>query len=104
MKIDFVRVVLPLQLVVALVVGPALLLTPPAHGRMLLVPLTGGSGAHLAADLVDRGGRLLAPGPFAGSLVVEGDRDRLTAGLLARGVVAVRAVALLCGESAEDAR
>lgn len=90
---------LPLQLGAVLVAVPALALAPPAHGRMLLVPVWPGSAAHLAADIVDRGGRLVAPGPTAGSLVVDGDRDRILPGLLARGVVPMSAVLVDCGDA-----
>ncbi|MDO7841236.1 hypothetical protein [Sphingomonas immobilis] len=56
----------------------ALAFQPPAHGRMMLIPMT----AHAAATLVPRatgnGAALIARGP-AGSLIVSGDRNRLQA-------------------------
>lgn len=74
----------------------ALALVPPARGRMVLVPLWPGGAVRLAAAAVERGARLVATGPVAGSLVVEGERARL-APLLARGVVPLSATALDCG-------
>lgn len=76
----------------------ALALAPPARGRMVLVPVWPGSAVRLAAAAMERGGRLVATGPFAGSLVVEGERARLIP-LLARGVVPLSATAIDCGGS-----
>ncbi len=90
---------MPIQFGFALCLVPALVLAPPAHGRILLVPLMPGSGVHLAADVLARGARLVAPGPIGGSLIVDGDRDRIVAGLLRRGVVPVSATVLDCGET-----
>ena len=95
---------LPIQLGLVACAVPVLALAPPAHGRMLVVPVWPGSGRHLAADLVGRGGRLVAPGPFAGSLVVDGDRARLVDGLIARGVVPMSAVLVDCGDEQERVR
>jgi len=97
-KIDPIWTFLPIQLGIAGCVVPALVLAPPARGRMLLVPVLPGSGAHLAADAIDRGARLVGPGPIAGSLVVDGIRDRIVSGLLARGVLAMSAASADCGD------
>lgn len=73
---------------------------PPAHGRMLLVPLTQGAKRALAPVAVAQGARLVARGPFAGSLVVEGDRHHLAPALLRRGVIALSADMGGCGAPA----
>jgi hypothetical protein len=83
---------------IALVLGglSVLAFRPPAQGRMLLIPIGGDSG--LASLVLARGALVIGRGPFAGSLVVEGDRARLTRGLLARGVVALAAPPIACGD------
>lgn len=98
MRIDPLRIYLPIQLGLAACVLPALLLAPPARGRILLVPILAGSGSHLAADMVGRGARLVAPGPTDGSIVVDGDRDRIMPGLLRRGVIPMSAALVDCGD------
>lgn len=97
-RIDPFRICLPIQLGFAACLLPALVLVPPARGPILLVPIMPGSGSHLAADMIAQGARLVAPGPTRGSLVVDGDRDRIVAGLLRRGVVPMSAVLVDCGE------
>lgn len=89
---------LPIQLGLVLVAGPVFALAPPTQGRILLVPLLPGSDAHLAADMVDRGARLIAVGPTGGSLVVDGDRARIMPGLLSRGIIPMSAVLVDCGD------
>ena len=101
-RIDPFRMLLPIQLGFAACLLPALLLVPPAHGRILLVPILPGSGSHLAADMIVQGARLVAPGPTSGSLVVDGDRDRIMAGLLRRGVIPMSAVLVDCGEKESE--
>lgn len=73
---------------------------PPAQGRMLLVPLSAQGRAALAAVAVDHGARLVAAGPWAGSLLVDGQRDRLAGPLLRHGVVALSSAARGCGDVA----
>ncbi len=104
MKFNPIRMLLPLQLGATLVAVPMLALAPPAQGRILLVPIWPGSGAHLAADEVARGARLVAPGPFAGSLVIDGPREAVTGGLWARGVLVVGAAGVDCGAPTEEGR
>ena len=104
MKVDALRVVLALQIGAAIAAVPALVLAPPTQGRMLLIPIWPGSDAHLAADEVARGVRLVAPGPISGSLVVDGARAIVTKGLLARGVLTISAAGLECGEPGKEAR
>ena len=71
---------------------------------MLLVPVLPGSGARLAADMVDRGAWLVAPGPTSGSIVIDGDRGRIVPGLLGRGVVPMSAALVDCGDQRERTR
>lgn len=72
---------------------------PPAQGRMLLVPLSAQGRATLAAVAIDHGARLVAAGPWAGSLLVDGRRDRLAGPLLRHGVLALSSAARGCGEA-----
>lgn len=85
-----------------LIVGFAMvaaLLTPPATGSILLVPLGhGGSGIALQRAL-ETGARLEGAGPIAGSFVVDGDRNRLAPVMLNAGVLILAAPALLCGKA-----
>ena len=69
---------------------------PPASGRMLLVPLTAAARAALAPAAVDHGARLVAAGPWGGSLLVDGQWDRLARPLLTRGVIVLAARAGGC--------
>ena len=76
----------------------ALYAMPPASGRMLLMPMTQDGRAGLARVAVAHGARLIAAGPWAGSLVVEGRRDALARPLFMAGVLAVAAGAGGCGD------
>lgn len=71
----------------------AVAIMPPAHGRMLLVPLDGGPIDPRAVNAAQA--TLLSPGPLPGSLVVDGDRQ-LLAGFWARRVLVLAAPAALC--------
>ncbi|MBH1993245.1 MAG: hypothetical protein I8H86_10185 [Sphingomonadaceae bacterium] len=71
---------------------------PPVSGRMLLVPVTEEARATLAPVAIAHGARLVAAGPWAGSLVVDGQRDLLTRPLLDSGVVTLSAHDGGCGE------
>ena len=75
----------------------AIALAPPARGAMLLVPLTGQARADLPGLAIGRGALLLGQGPLSGSLVVRGDRARLGATLLRRGILSVAAPEIFCG-------
>jgi hypothetical protein len=72
----------------------AVAFAPPAQGRMLLVPLTGAPVSVATVNSL-RATPLLA-GPLPGSLVVEGDRGRLSA-LWSQGVLVLAAPAAICG-------
>ena len=82
------------QVAIALAAIATLALWPPAQGFLLLVPLTA-AARHSAPDLVVNGGAtLIARGPWPGSLVVHGSRDRLVA---PRGLLILAAPAAICG-------
>lgn len=78
----------------------ALTLSPPVSGRMLLVPLTAHARAVLAPAAIAHGARLVAAGPWAGSLLIEGRRDRLALPMLGHGVIAVATNRTGCGGAA----
>ena len=78
----------------------ALILSPPVSGRMLLVPLTAHARVALAPVAIAHGARLVAAGPWAGSLLIEGRRDRLALTMLGHGVIAVATNRTGCGETA----
>ncbi|MDI1296541.1 MAG: hypothetical protein PSY12_11770 [bacterium] len=83
--------------IVLLIVGLAgLYVYPPARGRMLLVPLNGAARMTLVPLAVSGGARLIAVGPLAGSLLVEGRRDRLAGALLSHAIVPLAARAGGC--------
>lgn len=71
---------------------------PPADGRMLILPVSPGSAAGLPALAVAGGARLMGRGPLAGSLVVWGERSRLSGPLLDRGALLLAAPPAACGE------
>ncbi|MEA3541507.1 MAG: hypothetical protein U9R77_05230 [Pseudomonadota bacterium] len=78
----------------------ALYVTPPASGQMLLLPVGPGGRAALASVAVAHGARLVAAGPVAGSLLVDGQRDELMQPLIGVGAIAISARAAGCGEPA----
>ncbi|NML08892.1 hypothetical protein HHL08_01825 [Sphingobium sp. AR-3-1] len=73
---------------------------PPTSGRMILLPLTDGARSVLAPVAIANGARLVAKGPWAGSLLVEGRRNELAPALLRRGIVALSTQMSGCGASA----
>ncbi|WP_420143403.1 hypothetical protein [Sphingobium sp.] len=78
----------------------ALYAVPPASGRMLLVPVTQEARLALVPVAIAHGARLVARGPLAGSMVIEGERGKLAPALLRRGVIALSAQIGGCGEAA----
>ncbi|MEC3912019.1 hypothetical protein U5A82_16515 [Sphingobium sp. CR2-8] len=73
---------------------------PPAQGRMLLIPLTHDAKRVLAPVAISHGARLVAQGPWSGSLLVEGRRSQLASALLRQGVITLSAQIGGCGEVA----
>ena len=81
------------QLALAMLVLLVVAFTPPAQGRMLLVPLDGQPVSRSA--VVGLQATPLAAGPLPGSLLVDGNRELLSA-LWARRVLVLAAPAALC--------
>ena len=78
----------------------ALAFAPPAHGRTLLVPISGG---QIAPKMLDR--LMLTPiarGPVSGSLVVEGIGRAHAGILLDNGIIMLAAPAALCSPPADS--
>lgn len=84
------------QVVLAAVALAATGLWPPVQGPVLLLPLVAGSAATINAALV-QDARLLGPGPFPGSVIVEARGPGLIEAMLRRGTLAVAAAPVLCG-------
>lgn len=91
------------QCAIALVGLVVLALTPPATGRMLIVPLLGGNGGSAVRLAIDHGASLVAAGPFSGSVVIMGDRARLEPAAWSAGMMMVAAPPSGCGRSAPAA-
>ena len=81
------------QLALAMLALMVVAFTAPAQGRMLLVPLDGQPVSRSA--VTELAATPLAEGPLPGSLVVDGDRERLSA-LWGRRVLVLAAPAALC--------
>ena len=81
------------QLVLAMLALLAVAFTPPAEGRMLLVPLDGQPISRTAVLALQA--TPLAAGPLPGSMVVDGKR-RLLGSLWAKRVLVLAAPAALC--------
>lgn len=94
------RHVLALQLTVAAAAIGAIGLTPPATGKMLLIPVESAAGSRLTRTAIDTGALIIGRGPIAGSLIVYGDSRRLAAPLLRRGAIAIAAPDTSCGSGA----
>lgn len=72
-------------------------LSPPVRGEILLIPLSAKAAQRVAGLAIARDARLVGRGPFAGSLVVEGDRARLAGAMVSAGIVPIAARSALCG-------
>ena len=84
-----------LQLALAVLALGVVAFAPPAHGRMLLVPLDGQPVSKAAIEAA--AATPLRSGPLPGSWVVDGDRELLSA-LWAKRVLVLAAPAALCAE------
>jgi len=82
------------QLVLAMLALAVVAFAPPAHGRMLLVPLGDEPVSRAAIEAV--AATPLKAGPLPGSWVVDGDRERLLS-LWAQKILVLAAPAALCG-------
>jgi hypothetical protein len=83
------------QLTLALTALLLVAFTPPAQGRMLLIPLDGESIA--AATIRGRDATPLKPGPISGSWVVEGRRDALAGLFASESILVLAAPDAICG-------
>jgi hypothetical protein len=87
------------QLMLAIVTLLLVAFTPPAQGRMLLLPL---DGEPLTQDLIQsHRATPLRPGPLPGSWVVEGEYQSLS-GLLAKGILVLAAPSAICVSSVSN--
>lgn len=69
---------IPAQVTIAILALGAMALSPPASGAMLLIPIAAGDGGAVARAALGAGAVLLGSGPFVGSLVVVGNRSRIS--------------------------
>lgn len=84
------------QLALAMLALLVVAFTPPAQGRMLLVPLDGRPVSEAA--IAEMRAIPLVKGPLPGFLVVDGERRRLS-GLRARRVLVLAAPSALCSSA-----
>lgn len=89
------------QLMLGLLALLAVAFAPPAHGRMMLVPLDGEPVSRVTVAGLQA--TPLLSGPLPGSMVVEGDRGLLSE-LWSQGILVVAAPDALCGGAASEAR
>ena len=82
------------QVAGATAVLATVVLAPPAHGRMLLVPLPFGASP---GSLISRSYSVLGSGPLPGSILIRGDRTSLILAGLSKGVLVIGAPPILCG-------
>jgi len=86
-KRSFAGILLCLQLIAVIAAVIAANLAPPASGRMLVLPLMPARPLDITRDVIAGGARLVSRGPFAGSIIVEADRDQLLSALSGSGAV-----------------
>jgi len=96
----FPRLLVSLQIAGTLLALSALAFHPPAIGRMLLIPLTDAAAARIASRAVSGGAALIATGPVHGSLVVSGERGKLSAAFADNAVLIFAAPPAICGAAA----
>ena len=73
-----------------------IMLSPPAHGFMLILPVT--SAAQPAVTAIQAGGVLIAAGPISGSIIVRGDRGLIMPAALEDGSIVVSTGERGCAE------
>jgi len=73
-------------------------LYPPAHGKMILIPVWPGAERGMLALAVDRHALLVGRGPLPNSFVVFGARAAILGEMLRRGVLVLAAPPAACGE------
>lgn len=85
------------QITGVLVVLAVLAFSPPAAGKMILIPLTGAAAAQIVPRALSGGAALIGAGPLHGSLVVSGDRRRLAAAFASSAILIFAAPPVGCG-------
>lgn len=75
--------------------------SPPAQGRMILVPIAPGAAQGMIARATHHDARLVDYGPLPGSFVVEGSRAALWPEMLSHGVLLLAAPSAGCGANAK---
>jgi hypothetical protein len=66
-------------------------LAPPASGDILLLPFTPAGAGRLPRLATIDGMRMIARGPFGGSIVVRGDGYRTAGRMIAAGILPIAA-------------
>ncbi len=84
------------QVAASVVLVPLVVVTPPADGTFLLLPVTGEPAAAVA---VAAGALVVAAGPTSNSLVVRGSLGALAKPLLLRGIIPLGVPSALCGKT-----
>jgi hypothetical protein len=79
----------------------ALAFYPPAAGKMLLIPLTDTAAARIAPLALAGGAALIASGPVHGSLIVSGERGRISSAFANTGILILAAPPAVCGGSVQ---
>ncbi len=76
---------------------PMLALMPPGDGAMLIAPITLGDRTTTIRWAIGAGAKLVAPGPYAGSYVVQGSFAALVVPGLLHGALIINARFAGCG-------
>ncbi|MBD8678586.1 hypothetical protein [Sphingomonas sp. CFBP 13720] len=74
-------------------------LWPPAHGKLLLVPIDGSDRNAVSRLALDSGASLSESGPLPGSMIVLGDRHAI--GLRGARLLVLAAPAFSCGSATD---
>ena len=79
----------------------ALAFAPPAHGRMLVVPI---DGEPVDRQLIRNAhATVLLQGPLPGSWIVEGQRAMLARSFSSQGIIILAAPQAICADRGTDA-
>lgn len=82
----------PVQVGLVLVALLAVACWPPPSGRLLLVPLSTAAGRGMIPALLTAGGRVVALGPVAGSVIVVSEAPGLRWAMIGRGILPIAGV------------
>jgi hypothetical protein len=95
------RLLVSVQIAGFLLAVATLALYPPVRGKMILIPLTDAAAARVVPMALAGGAAVIATGPLRGSLVISGERRRLSVGLAATGILLLAAPSAVCGAGVE---